>query len=81
MSNNSAYFGSKYNVQSACTHGEGLFEHESWCATRDPRMAYAYQIVADASKMTAGEFVDPAFTWSRLGRSGVKRLARGARDQ
>jgi hypothetical protein len=55
MSKNSAYFGSKYNAQSVCTHCEGIFEHEPWCATRDPRMAYVYQIVADASKITAGD--------------------------
>lgn len=52
---NSAYFSNKYNAQSACAHCEGVFEHEPWCATRDPRMAYAYQIVADPSKITAGD--------------------------
>lgn len=56
MSNsNSAYFSDKNKADSACTHCEGIFEHEPWCATRDPRMAYAYQIVADASKITAGD--------------------------
>jgi hypothetical protein len=55
---NSAYSDKKQNSQSTCTtctHCEGIFEHESWCATRDPRMAYAYQIVADATKITAGD--------------------------
>lgn len=56
MSNtNSAYFSNNANSQSACLHCEGIFEHAAWCATRDPQMAYAYQIVADASKITAGD--------------------------
>ena len=46
---------SNFNAQSACTHCEGIFEHAPWCATQDPRTAYAYQIVADASKITAGD--------------------------
>jgi hypothetical protein len=52
---NSASYSKKDNAQSACGHCEGIFEHEPWCATRDPRMAYAYQIVTDASKITAGD--------------------------
>ena len=81
MSNNSAYFGSKYDAQFACAHCEGIFEHGWWCATRDPRMAYAYQIVADASKITAGDSLILHSLGGRLGRSSLKRLARGARDQ
>ena len=52
---NSAYCSNKVNAQSACTHCEGILEHAPWCATQDPRTAYAYQIVADASKITAGD--------------------------
>jgi hypothetical protein len=51
----SAYCSNKYNAESACTHCECIFEHAPWCATRDPRTAYAYQIVADASKITTGD--------------------------
>ena len=43
------------NAQSSCAYCEGTFEHAAWCATRDPQVAYAYQIVADASKITAGD--------------------------
>ncbi len=52
---NSAYYDKKQNSQSTCAHCEGIFEHEPWCATRAPRMAYAYQIVVDATKITAGD--------------------------
>ena len=52
---NSAYSSNTYKAQSACSHCEAIFEHAPWCATRDPRIAYAYQIVADASKITAGD--------------------------
>ena len=43
------------DAQTSCGYCEGIFEHEAWCATRDPQVAYAYQIVADASKITAGD--------------------------
>ena len=45
------------NAESSCAYCEGIFEHAAWCATRDPQVAYAYQIVADASKITAGDFL------------------------
>ena len=38
-----------------CGHCEGVFEHAAWCAAREPRVAYAYLIVRDASKITAGD--------------------------
>jgi hypothetical protein len=41
--------------ESACQHCEGIFEHTAWCVTREPRMAYAYLIVRDASKITVGD--------------------------
>lgn len=42
-------------AESACPHCEGIFEHSAWCMTREPRVAYAYLIVRDASKITAGD--------------------------
>jgi hypothetical protein len=54
MSNiNSEYHSKQIGAEQACAHCEGIFEHAFWCARRDPRIAYAYQIVADASKLTA----------------------------
>lgn len=43
------------DVEPSCPYCEGILEHAAWCATRDPQVAYAYQIVADASKITAGD--------------------------
>jgi len=42
-------------AESACPHCEGILEHAAWCVTREPRMAYAYLIVRDASKITEGD--------------------------
>jgi hypothetical protein len=41
----------RHNAE-ACEHCQGLTDHEPWCVTRDPSVCYAYQIVAEASKMT-----------------------------
>lgn len=41
--------------QAVCALCESVFEHESWCAIRDPGASYAYQIVLDASKITPGD--------------------------
>jgi len=49
---NSSQNSARYNAATACEHCQGLSEHEPWCVTRDPRVCYAYQIVAEASKMT-----------------------------
>src|SRR5437899_2259418 len=49
---NSAYRSNDSQDQSACAHCEGIFEHTAWCATQDLKVAYAYQIVTDASKVT-----------------------------
>lgn len=56
MSNaNSASNSKKSNALSACPLCQGIFAHESWCASRDPEASYAYQIVVDASKLTTGD--------------------------
>jgi hypothetical protein len=41
--------------ESCCGQCEGVVEHAAWCATREPRVAYAYLIVKDASKITVGD--------------------------
>jgi hypothetical protein len=51
----SNYRSNQSDTQPSCAYCEGIFEHAAWCATRDPQAAYAYQIVADASKITAGD--------------------------
>jgi hypothetical protein len=46
---------SQQSAQFGCALCEGIFEHESWCATRDPGASYPYQIVADATKISPGD--------------------------
>jgi hypothetical protein len=55
MNNTNSAYPLNQTAQAACAHCEGIFEHEPWCATQDPRVHYAYQIVKDASKMTLGD--------------------------
>lgn len=43
------------NSQPVCEHCQGNVEHERWCRTREPKVCYAYQIVADSSKITFGD--------------------------
>jgi hypothetical protein len=62
MNNTSSNTSSDYrsnhsDAQPSCGYCEGIFEHAAWCATQDPQVAYAYQIAADASKITAGDIL------------------------
>jgi len=43
------------NAGLACRYCTGAFEHAGWCATREPRVEYAYLIVRDASRITMGD--------------------------
>jgi len=52
---NSACHSNQYTAHATCAYCEGTFKHEAWCATRDPKVSYAYQIVLDASKITLGD--------------------------
>jgi hypothetical protein len=45
----------RYYAEAACEHCQGIIRHESWCITRDPLVYYAYQIVADPSRLTFGD--------------------------
>ncbi|MGA7292917.1 MAG: hypothetical protein WBW85_10295 [Terriglobales bacterium] len=49
------YVSNGYNAEAACEHCGGVVRHESWCITLDPVVYYAYQIVADPSKLTVGD--------------------------
>jgi hypothetical protein len=51
----SLYYSNRYNARAACEHCEGIIRHEAWCITRDPLLYYAYQVVADPSKLTVGD--------------------------
>ena len=43
------------STQSPCAFCQGIFEHEHWCATKDAKVSYAYQIAMDGSKITLGD--------------------------
>jgi hypothetical protein len=51
----SKFHSNRYHAQAACEHCAGVIRHEPWCITRDPVVYYAYQIVADPSKLTPGD--------------------------
>jgi hypothetical protein len=54
--NNRAIFHSnRYHAQAACPHCDGIIRHEPWCITLHPAVFYAYQIVADPSKLTVAD--------------------------
>jgi glycerol-3-phosphate cytidylyltransferase-like family protein len=51
----SQYHSNRYNAQAACEHCEGVIRHEKWCITLDPIVYYAFQVVADPTKLTLGD--------------------------
>jgi len=57
MADNSAtiFHSNRYNAQAACKYCEGVIRHEPWCVTLHPTVYYAYQILADPSKLTTGD--------------------------
>ena len=57
MNSNLVDHSNRYSTQSMCDYCQGMFEHELWCRTREPRVCYAYQIAADPSKITLGDFL------------------------
>ena len=49
------YHSNRYHAAAACEHCEGIIRHENWCITRDPIVFYAYQAVADPTRLTIGD--------------------------
>ena len=52
-----------------CPHCLGIQEHEPWCAARDPKVQYAYEIVDEPRKLTLGDALilhSLGVTWSEL---------------
>jgi len=45
----------KRSAPTACTYCEGTQEHQPWCATRAPKVFYAYAVVTDPSKLMLGD--------------------------
>jgi hypothetical protein len=54
-SRTAAYHSNRYYAEAACEHCQGIIRHEPWCITRAPLVYYAYQIVADPSRLTFGD--------------------------
>jgi hypothetical protein len=46
------YHSNQYTADSACPHCEGVVRHEPWCITGNCAVAYAYQAVVDAAKLS-----------------------------
>ena len=46
------FHSNRYSAEAACEHCHGIIRHEPWCITRDRLVYYAYEIVADPSKLT-----------------------------
>ena len=45
----------KFNVESFCKYCEGALRHEPWCVAVNLAVAYAYEILLDARKLTLGD--------------------------
>lgn len=66
------------NVATGCAHCLGVQGHEPWCATRDPKVKYAYDIVTEPLKLTIGDSLilhSLGVSWSDLSvtRISVRR--------
>ena len=57
MNPNPVYHSNQYSVHPVCECCRGIFEHERWCRTQEPRVCYAYLIADDPSKITLGDFL------------------------
>jgi len=46
------YHSNKYTAEAACEHCDGVVYHEPWCITSNRNVAYAYEAVIDAGKLS-----------------------------
>ena len=51
------YHSNRFNAEAACDHCQGIIRHERWCIALDAEVNYAYQIVADSSRLTFGDIL------------------------
>lgn len=49
------YHTNRYNAEAECEHCKGIVRHEPWCITMDATVAYAYEIVGNPGKISAGD--------------------------
>ena len=45
----------RYSADSACVCCEGVIRHESWCATQNAIVHYAFQAVLDPKQLNLGD--------------------------
>jgi len=60
MPENSAtavFHSNRYTAQAECEHCGGIIRHEPWCITVDRTVYYAYEIVADPTKIVEGDAI------------------------
>jgi hypothetical protein len=50
-----SFYSNRCIAQAACEHCGAMLIHEHWCITLFPAIYYAYQVVADPSKLTLGD--------------------------
>jgi len=58
---------SQDRTATVCPQCLGTEQHEPWCATRDPKVHYAYEIVNEPRKLTLGDALilhSLGVTWS-----------------
>jgi len=63
------------NAAAACPHCLGVKEHQPWCATLEPNVQYAFEIVAEPQKLTLGDALilhSLGVSWSNLAASAAK---------
>lgn len=73
------FHSNRYTAQSACEHCQGVIRHETWCITVHRAVYYAYEIVADPSKLTIGDAIILHSLGVAWGAIGVEASARRSR--
>ena len=48
------YDSNRYSAEVTCKHCDGVVRHEPWRSSLDRNVYYAYEIVADPSRLTIG---------------------------
>jgi hypothetical protein len=51
------YHSNRYHADATCEHCQGIIRHERWCIAFDAEVYYAYQIVADPTRLTFSDIL------------------------
>ena len=70
-----SYYSSRYHAKAACRHCDGIIRHERWCTAVNPIVSYAFDIVADARRLTNQGRHSPALAGSYM---ELRTIIRGA---